>query len=131
MSDELSPLAIQVLELAKQLALQEARIAELEAQISQTKNAHQSPQTPIKRRNLPSELPDGSVSARDFYAENGLPLHYVRSHVERGIYGDFLETTDIPHKTRQGFKFHYLTPEQQKKAIEFWDRNHIEYKNSH
>jgi hypothetical protein len=116
--------------LTSEVAALKKRVAALEAQISRTGEA---PKTDSilsntgKKRNLPKGLPEGSVAARDFYLEKGISPTELRYHTERGIYGDFLETTDIPHKTRPGFKYRYLTPDQQRKAVEYWKEHGVNY----
>jgi hypothetical protein len=136
MSDE--TLAIQILSLsakiaaletehASKIAALEAKIAALEAQDGKTNKAYQVPGNSVKRYPSPKGLPEGTVAARDFYLDRGVSLSKLRYHREKGYNGKNLDTTDIPHGTREGVTYHYLTPEQQKKAIDFWEANGVNY----
>jgi uncharacterized small protein (DUF1192 family) len=112
--------------LAARVAILEQEVAELKKQLSKEKPR------PYKKtpRMLPALVgqPEGTMTAYDFYAAHDVSSGRLRYHTEQGIYGDFLETTDVPHPTRPGYKDRLLTPEQQKKAIEYWKKHGIVFK---
>lgn len=84
----------------------------------------------MRRRDkgAPGNLPDGSISAGDFYRQHGVSYSKYRYHIRDGYNGDLLETTKIPHPTKPDTaKERYLTPVQQKKALAYWNKYGVKY----
>ena|SRR2546430_14278499 len=86
-----------------------------------------SPRTPAQNRATEPNraiLGDNLMPASEFAARHGLNYqNFFKKAIERGINGDRLDITEIPHPTREGYVQKFLTPEQQKKAIELLERH--------
>lgn len=65
-------------------------------------------------------LPDGCVYTKDFARMHGVPESSFRRHINSGIGSDKIEA----EKSSKG---RYLTPNQQKAALEFWDRHGVKH----
>ncbi|SRR6266705_6688116 len=108
--------------LANRVATLEKEVAELRRELSKAKTR---PYKPPKIRPVLAGQPEGTMTAHDFYTAHGVTYGRLRYHVEQGIHGDFLEVTTIPHPTREGYKEKLLTPDQQRKAIEYWKKHGV------
>jgi DNA-binding transcriptional MerR regulator len=58
------------------------------------------------------------LSVADFAAQIGIPYTALDGYTRRGVRGDKLDVTEVPHPTRQGYTNKYFTIEQQKKTLE-------------
>lgn len=82
--------------------------------VSQNRSTAPSDVTPV-------DLPHGTIKLWDFVHKYSLPDSSVGRWVEKGLKGEKLETTT---RTRTNGRIqHYLTPEQQEKAIEILKRH--------
>ena len=70
------------------------------------------------------DYPAGTVSAQHFAVRHGVPEQKFREHIDIGINGDRVEATSVPRGSKV---WRYLTPEQQGKALAFWDRHGVKY----
>ncbi|SRR6266699_109497 len=107
-----------------------ARVSQLEQEVAALKEQLPNQKSkPTKKKTHPTIAgqPAGTMFARDFYEMYGVSHGRLRYHTEKGFYGNLLETTEIPHPTRPGFKERALTPKQQKQAIEYWDKYGVDY----
>jgi hypothetical protein len=107
-----------------------ARVSQLEQEVAALKEQLPNKKTkPAKKKTHPaiSGQPEGTMFARDFYEMYGVSHGRLRYHTEKGFYGERIETTEIPHPTRPGFRERVLTPEQQKRVIEYWDKYGVDY----
>ncbi len=66
---------------------------------------------------IPSDLPPGTLSASDFAAILEIPYDHMKNYMRRGVNGERLDITEIPHHTRPGYSYKYLTPAQQEHAM--------------
>lgn len=71
----------------------------------------------------PIELPSGSMSLTRFAWLHGLRSEVITGHVRHGLYG--CTDTSIPGRPRR-----YFTPDQQRVAMAFWDKQGIAYRTS-
>jgi len=71
------------------------------------------------------EYPPGTLSAQHFAVKHGVPEGLLRQHIDVGIDGECVEAVKLAYG-RQVRR--YLTPEQQSKAFEFWDRHGVRYR---
>ena len=72
-----------------------------------------------------SAYPEGTMSAYEFATRRGVAVESLRNDILYGVDGERIEVTEIPRMNRL---MRYLTPEQQKKALEFWDRHGVKYR---
>lgn len=108
--------------------------AAIEAQLNQLK-AQPAQETAKKaakksaKRPIPKNLPPGTMFARDFWSTYGVSHGRYRQHVERGVNGDFPETTErIPYPdTRPNYKERFVTPDNRSAIFAFWDRHEVDY----
>jgi hypothetical protein len=70
-------------------------------------------------------LPEGSMALTKFAIICGVPQSVAMIHVLQGLGGEHLEVTKGMWKTRM---CRYVTPEQQRKAFEFWDKHKVRYR---
>jgi len=135
-------LQARVEELEQKNADLERRQAELESRLSQQTArglidtpasygpvvGSQTQKKPSSRSvDVPADLPDGTLAAADFARLHSLPYDTIKHHIKRGIGGDMLEVTEIPHRSRPNYTEKFLTPEQQQKALDYWDRHRVRY----
>lgn len=71
------------------------------------------------------DCPAGTVSAQQFAVRHGVPELAFRLHIDVGIKGECVEAVKLH---RGSLVWRYLTPEQQQKAFEFWDRHGVRYR---
>jgi len=107
--------------------LLEALLVQLKAQPIQ-ETAKKATKKSAKRP-IPKNLPPGTMFAKDFWSICGVPHGRYRQHVERGINGDFPETTDrIPYPdARPNYKERFVTPDNRSAIFAFWDRHEVDY----
>jgi predicted site-specific integrase-resolvase len=79
---------------------------------SQPQNRRSDASSPV-----PSDLPPGTLSASDFATILEIPYDHMRNYMRRGVNGEHLDITEIPHHTRPGYSYKYLTREQQEHAM--------------
>jgi DNA-binding transcriptional MerR regulator len=104
----------------------ETRIEELEQEVAALKARVATFDTiPISRaqkraadenRPIPSQLSAGTLPASDFAAKIGISYDDLKNYMRRGVYGDRLNITEIPHPARPGYVQKFLTVEQQEAA---------------
>ncbi len=71
------------------------------------------------------ELPEGTISLVYFAIKHNVAKHVINSHISDGIKGERIEVTRLPAGRQMR---RYLTPDQQRKAMAFWDRHGIKYR---
>ena len=89
---------------------------------------------PVQKRaieesaSVPIDIPDGSMLFADFAAMYGVDRTTFRRHCTSGIQGDCVETIERPKPGgRKGDIERWLTPDQQRAALAFWDRHRVKY----
>jgi len=70
-------------------------------------------------------LPTGTMSLVRFASLTGVPLSRMVKHVVHGVDGERIEITKVICQCRL---CRYVTPEQQKAAMAFWDRHGVSYR---
>ena len=65
---------------------------------------------------VPSELPPGTLAATDFAAHIGMSYDDLKNYMRRGVSGEKLDVSEIPHPVRAGYVQKYFTVEQQEAA---------------
>jgi DNA-binding transcriptional MerR regulator len=114
-----------------------ARVAQLEAQASLVASVQPETVLPtsaiiptykpqnrnVARSEVPADLPSGTLSASEFAAILDIDKEHMKNYMRRGVDGEWLDITEIPHHTRVGYTMKYLTPSQQTKAIEILKRH--------
>jgi transposase len=119
-------LEARILELEQEVATHRERIALLEQSKStppsvSTRDINQLSTKAQKRivarnREVPPDLPSGTLSASDFSAKIGISYDDLKNYMRRGIYGEKLDITEVPHPSRADYVQKFFTPEQQEKA---------------
>jgi DNA-binding transcriptional MerR regulator len=144
-SDASQALSRQLEELTERVVGQEQRIASLERQIESLQSIAQDAKNrpvslpmgettriPAKGQenasteagnSIPTELPDGTLSVRDFAEKIGMDYTVLDGYTRRGIRGEKMDITEVPHPTRAGYSHKYLTPAQQETALEILKRH--------
>jgi hypothetical protein len=79
---------------------------------------------------VPVGLPDGSRLFADFAEEYGVPRGTFSHHIKVGIKGDRVATVKRPKSGRPDHTEYWLTPEQQRAALAYWDRHGVKYSKS-
>lgn len=74
-------------------------------------------QPTVRNVDTSSPLPDDLLSARDFAAKIGIEYTILDGYARRGIRGERMDVTEVPHPTRKGYSNRYFTPTQQEQAI--------------
>lgn len=69
-----------------------------------------------------NSLPKGTLSLVRFASLVGVPISAVMKHVAPGIDGDRIEITKVLWQCRL---CRYVTPDQQRAAMAFWDRHKV------
>jgi len=107
----------------------ERRIADLESQDypDHTENVPTLPVPTPMPQNIPTAKEhqnrnvalseEGMLSASDFATQLGIKYDDIKNYMRRGVEGERLEFTEIPHATRAGYVQKYFSVEQQQKAI--------------
>lgn len=72
-----------------------------------------------------NNLPKGSMAALRFALSVGVPESAMVRHMTRGIDGERLEVTKVIWQCRL---CRYVTPDQQRAAMAFWDRHKVRYR---
>jgi hypothetical protein len=75
----------------------------------------------------PIALPDTSVDVHTFASIHGINRSTVKHHYAAGIDGDVLQVTAVPVHNRPGQYSRFLTSEQQKSALDYWQRHKVRY----
>lgn len=140
----------QIGKLQARVDVQDARIAELERRITELEaKAYPiaieptiiQPVTPpatdaiilqtkpsIRNVEPPTDIPPGSLLMTDFAAQYGVHRSTALRHCTQGIKGDYIEAIERTKPGgRRGDKERWLSPEQQKKAIQFWIRHNVKF----
>lgn len=123
--------------LVARIAALEQRCTELERRIDEKSiampisSSTTSTTAPIRRaqkratdenKAVPSELPPGTLAATDFASQIGVTYDHFKNFIRRGVYGQRLDITEIPHPTKkkkdsdEPTMQYFLTPEQQEAA---------------
>lgn len=76
-----------------------------------------------ENRPIPSQLSAGTLPASDFAAKIGISYDDLKNYMRRGVYGDRLDITEIPHPARPGYVQKFLTVEQQEAACSLLRRH--------
>jgi len=79
--------------------------------------------SPQKPTTIPSELPTGTLSASEFAEILGVDKEHMKNYMRRGVNGEQLDITEVPHPVRSGYVLKFLTPSEQEKAIEVLKRH--------
>jgi hypothetical protein len=106
------------------------RIVAMQSELPQlVANAQKSVKRKHAKRSVPKDLPSGTMYARDFWNIHGVSHGRYRCHVERGMQGDFPETTErAPYPdTRPYYKERFVTPDNRDAIFAFWDRHGVTY----
>jgi len=145
MSDTSQSLSRQLEELTERVVEQEQRIVSLERQVESLQSSDvdaknrpisslpsESTRVPTKgpkiasteaRKMVPDELPSGMLSVRNFAEKIGMDYTVLDGYTRRGIRGEKMDITEVPHPTRAGYSHKHLTPDQQEKAVEILKRH--------
>ena len=83
-----------------------------------------------EKKAVPVSVPDGSLLFADFAEKHGVPRATFSHHVKIGIKGDVVETFKRPKPGRADHTEYWLTPEQQRAALIYWDRHGVKYDRS-
>lgn len=75
------------------------------------------------RNTVPAELPSGMLSVRDFAEKLGMDYTILDGYTRRGIRGEKLDVTEVPHPTRKGYTNKYFTSEQQERTMDMLKRH--------
>jgi transposase len=125
-ADHTETLEARIKELEQEVASLKERVAILEQEklilqgkdravssgISQRSGAQKRVTKRISK--IPHDLPPGTLSAADFAAKIGLEYANLKNFIKRGVSGERLDTTEVPHPSRPGQSQYFLTPDQQK-----------------
>lgn len=116
----LASLAQSVANLNTTVASQIRRIDELTKRIAELESRHvsASPQPQQSPQISTTEPSSDMLPARDFAQQIGIEYTLLDGYARRGIAGEKMDVTEVPHPTRKGYTNRYFTEEQQKKAIE-------------
>lgn len=69
---------------------------------------------------IPDHLPHGTIKLADFAERHCIRKERIRDWVRDGIKGEKIETTlEMVKRANGGSQTHFLTPEQQEKALDF------------
>lgn len=69
-----------------------------------------------RNREVPPDLPSGTLSASDFAAKIGIAYDDLKNYMRRGVYGEKLDVTEVPHPSRTGYVQKFFSPGQQEAA---------------
>jgi len=69
-----------------------------------------------RKSEVPARFPPGTLPATDFATKIGMKYDHFKNFIKRGISGQRLDITEIPHPTRSGYTQYFLTSEQQEAA---------------
>jgi len=122
-SERLAELDRVVTELHEQVALLIDRVAAIESKVVVPLGGTEKFKTVSVSSGAvygDDSLSDGCVYTKDFARVHGVPDSSFRRHINSGIGGDKIEA----EKSSKG---RYLTPNQQKAALEFWDRHGVKH----
>ena len=72
-----------------------------------------------------NNLPKGTLPLVRFASLVGVPISSVMKHIAPGVDGDRIEVTKVIWQCRM---CRYVTPDQQNKAFEFWDKHRVRYR---
>lgn len=72
---------------------------------------------------VPANLPPGTLSATDFAEQHGIKKDDLKNYMRRGISGQRLDITEVPHPTRPGYVQKFLTAEQQEAVLDLLRRH--------
>lgn len=75
----------------------------------------------------PVELPSGSLLLKDFAEKHGVNRRTFEDQVKKGIAGEQVATLVFANPKRADEVKRWLTPEQQRAAIDFWQRYGVAY----
>jgi hypothetical protein len=84
--------------------------------------------SPGKNRDVPVDIPDGSMLFADFAEKHGVPRATFSHHVKVGIKSERVETIKRPKSGRPEHTEYWLTPDQQVAALVYWDRHGVRYR---
>jgi len=122
-----------------------SRVVELEQRVTnleEAKSTHVSTPAPLPVLSTPSppppqphasqprtDLPDGSMLATEFARIHGVKRETFRDHLTKGI-GKEKEKAPASNRPKPGREFEtewYLTPDQQRAALDFWERHGVRF----
>jgi hypothetical protein len=131
-------LVARIAELERKYSELEQRYAELVAGIAE--KAEKQPVTrtarvdrvPQKRvteisESVPADIPDGSMLFADFAEKYGVPRATFSHHIKVGIKGDMVASIKRAKPNRPEHTEYWLTPDQQRAALAYWDRHGVKY----
>lgn len=75
-----------------------------------------------KTTDVPNDLPEGTIKLVDFKKQYGIADSSMNRWINDGLNGEKIETVTRPKPTGIGPQ-HYLTPDQQEKAVEILNRH--------
>jgi hypothetical protein len=135
----ISHLVARIAELERKYRELEQRYAELAAGIAE--KAEKQPvneiagvdKVPQKRASVRSEsvpagIPDGSMLFADFAEKHGVPRATFSHHIKVGIKGDMMESIKRAKPGRPEHNEFWLSPDQQRAALVYWDRHGVKYR---
>ena len=70
-----------------------------------------------ENRSVPADLPTGTLAAYDFAQKYGIEKDHFKNYMKRGVLGDRLDITEVPHPTKANYAQKYLVPEQQESVL--------------
>jgi hypothetical protein len=92
-------------------------LASVDKDTSPTSKGRQEHASPALNKQL------GTLSASDFAKQHGIEYDHFKNYMRRGVNGEWLDITEEPHPTREGYTLKFLTPAQQEKALEILKRH--------
>lgn len=119
---DVEALQARIEEVEQEVSALKERVATLEQEKLMRKPASPRPVPQVQKRTaertseVSAELPAGTLSATDFAAQIGMSYDDFKNYMRRGISGDHLDITEVPHPVRAGYIQKFLTVEQQETA---------------
>jgi hypothetical protein len=131
-------LVARIAELERKYSELEQRYAELVAGIAE--KAEKQPVTRTARVNrvpqkhvtetsesVPADIPNGSMLFADFAEKYGVPRATFSHHIKVGIKGEMVASIKRAKPNRPEHTEYWLTPDQQRAALAYWDRHGVKY----
>lgn len=134
----ISHLVARIVELERKYRELEQRYAELAAgivgkagkqSVAQTARVDRVPQkcASVTSEGVSADMPDGSMLFADFAEKHGVPRATFSHHIKVGIKGDMVESIKRPKPNRPEHTEYWLTPDQQREVLAYWDRHGVKY----
>jgi hypothetical protein len=128
---ELSLENVKGLDLENRLATEKPATVPSRNETRDTTPALETPQISPAMRNpggapksdIPDDLPEGTIKLIDFISKHRLAQSSINYYINKGFKDEKIETTTRPRPSGSGGVSHFLTPEQQEKALDFLRRH--------